>query len=459
MSNGRNVSNPRHYISVAVLGLLLALFPTLAKAGIENSRSNSAAQRASLQTSPESNPKLNPHEAVGYKLSPEQYARAVAYSQGEYWMYFLTTAYVVLVLSAMIRWKLAPLLRDWSERNSRRRWVQFLLFTPTLLFLFAVLLLPTEVSAQWHERKYGQSLQSWASWLWGWMAKEMVTLFCATLIIGLVYFAMRRSPRRWWLFLWMIAVPLIVVIVFIQPVVIDPLVDTFEPLDRSHPELVDSIEAMVARAGLYIPREHIYLLKLGDSSTGDDAYSEGFGPTKSIFISDTIIATEPSAVILPLVAHEIGHYRIVLDWIEFAVAVVLSLGILYFVNRLLGTLVARWGQHWSIHSSDDWASLPVLALIISLIAVAFTPPINALSRYREHEADRCALELLHGVVPNAGERAAQAFQKDAESDLSDPAPPAFVRWWYFDHPPVDERIIFFRTYDPWSHSEQPKYIK
>jgi Zn-dependent protease with chaperone function len=101
----------------------------------------------------------------------------------------------------------------------------------------------------------------------------------------------------------------------------------------------------------------------------------------------------------------------------------------------------------------------VLALILSLIAVSFTPAINALSRYREHEADRCGLELVHGVVPNAGEMAALAFQKDAESDLSDPAPPAFIRWWYFDHPPVNERIIFFRTYDPWSHGDEPKYVK
>lgn len=96
---------------------------------------------------------------------------------------------------------------------------------------------------------------------------------------------------------------------------------------------------------------------------------------------------------------------------------------------------------------------------MSLIVVAFTPAINGLSRYREHEADRCGLELIHVVVPNAGEIAARAFQKDAESGLSDPAPPAFVRWWYFDHPPVGERIIFFRTYDPWSHGKEPKYVK
>lgn len=451
------MSSLRSSISLAVAGVLLILVTPLARAEIQNLISNSRALRAASHLSLVSKPAADP--APGYMLAAEQYARAVAYSRGEYWIYFLTTVYALLVLCAMIKWQVAPRLRDWSERQSRRPWVQFLLFAPTLVLVFACLLLPTDVAGQWHQRKYGQSLQSWASWLTGWTMSEIVTLLAATLIIGMVYFAMRRSPHRWWLFLWIVAVPLILATFFLQPVVIDPLFNTFEPLGRSHPALVDSIETMVARAGLFIPRDHIYLLKVEDQSTGEDAYSEGFGPTKCIFISDTIIANESNGAILSLVAHEIGHYRMVLDWVEFAIVVLLSPGLLYLVDRLFVTLVGVRGQQWGIRGPNDCASLPVLALLVSLIAVAFTPAINGLSRYREHEADRCGLELIHGLVPNAGEIAALAFQRDAESGLSDPDPPAFVRWWYFDHPPVDERIRFFRTYDPWSHGEEPKYVK
>jgi Zn-dependent protease with chaperone function len=327
-----------------------------------------------------------------------------------------------------------------------------------LLLIFAVLLLPTDFWAQWHERKYGQSIESWASWFGGWTTAEITTLTSGTLAIALLYFTMRRSRNRWWLWLCMIAVPLIVAVVFIQPVVLDPLFNNFEPLDRSHPELVDSIETIVARAGLVLPREHIYLLKISDKSTGEDAFSDGFGPTKRIYVSDTLISREPVPATLLLVAHEIGHHKMVLDWVEFAVAVLLSLGLLYAINRLFVAAIARWGKQWNIRSPDDWASLPVLALMVSLIVVALTPAINGLSRYREHEADRCGLELIHGIVPNAGETAALALQKNAESDLSDPNPPEFVRWWYFDHPPVSERIAFFRSYDPWSTGAQPRYV-
>lgn len=84
---------------------------------------------------------------------------------------------------------------------------------------------------------------------------------------------------------------------------------------------------------------------------------------------------------------------------------------------------------------------------------------NTLSRYREHEADRYGLELIHDSVHNGGEAAAQAYQKDGEINLSDPDPPAFIKWWLFDHPPVNERIVFCRTYDPWAHGESAKYVK
>jgi hypothetical protein len=77
-----------------------------------------------------------------------------------------------------------------------------------------------------------------------------------------------------------------VLIAFAQPILIDPLCNNFEPLDASHPELVGSIEKLLDRAGLDIPREHIYLLKVSDKTTEVVAASEEFGPTKRIFIAE-----------------------------------------------------------------------------------------------------------------------------------------------------------------------------
>ena len=438
--------------------VLVLLFITSFPPGwtqVETLKSGAPAPQISTEPRPANGNQKDP----GYKLSPDQYARAIAYNQGTYWIYFVTVAYAGLILLAMIGWQVAPRVRDWAESKSRRMWMQFLLYAPALLLSFYVLFLPIDVYAQWRERKFGFSHQSWPSWFGDWTGTELATILSTTVVIGLIYFLMRRSPRRWWLLLWMIAVPLTMLIVFIQPVVIDPLFNSFEPLDRSHPELVDSIERIVARAGLDIPREHICLLKVGDKSTEEWASSEGFGPTKRIFISDTILASDPGTALLPIIGHEVGHFMLLLDWIEFVIGVVVSLGLLYFIDRLLAWVVARKGSKWKIRGPDDWASLPVLALMVGVIVFASSPLMNGLSRYREHEADRCGLELVHDIVPNAGEMTAEVFQKDAETGLSDPNPPEFIKWWLLDHPPANDRIIFFRTYDPWSHGEKPKYVK
>jgi len=119
----------------------------------------------------------------------------------------------------------------------------------------------------------------------------------------------------------------------------------------------------------------------------------------------------------------------------------------------------RWGQEWGIRGPDDWASLPVLVFIVAVIAIFLTPLANTVSRYREREADRYGLELIHGIVPNAGNVAADAFQKDAEINLADPDPPALVKWWLFDHPPTTDRIVFLRNYDPWSTNRKPTYVQ
>lgn len=452
----------RSWVSYRVLsGLLLLIVMILPTAsGIAQvPAADSGAPSPAAQGSSTSPDVAGNSNAQDYKLSPDKYARAVAYHRQGYWLYFVTAAYTLFLLWAFVHWRIAPRLRSWSEKISQRTWAQLLICAPMMLLAFGILLLPTDTYDQWRMRKYGLSVQSWSSWFSDWSGAEIATLAAGTLVIGLLFYTMGRSPRRWWFFLWMIALPLFVLFAFIQPIAVDPLFNTFELLDKSHPELVDSIETLLNRARLVIPREHIYLLKVSDKTTEVDASSEGFGPTKRIFVSDTIIASEPGPAIMHTLGHEIGHYMLNLDWIVFAFGVPLSLGLLYFIDRLFVSALVRWGPAWTIRGPADWASLPVLVFIVSVITIALTPAVNSLSRYREHEADRYGLEVIHGIIPHAGEVAAQAFQRDGELNLSDPDPPRFIRWWLFDHPPVNDRIHFCRTYDPWSDGKKPRYVQ
>ena len=125
----------------------------------------------------------------------------------------------------------------------------------------------------------------------------------------------------------------------------------------------------------------------------------------------------------------------------------------------MNRLVQRNGPGWGIRSVDDWASLPVFILVLSIFAFVASPIFSSYSRNHEHEADVYGLEVIHGIIPDSQQVAAQAFQILGEINLSDPQPNPLIKIWLYDHPPLNERLIFARDYDPWSKGESPKFVK
>jgi Zn-dependent protease with chaperone function len=122
-------------------------------------------------------------------------------------------------------------------------------------------------------------------------------------------------------------------------------------------------------------------------------------------------------------------------------------------------MVARWGARWDIRGLDDWASFPLLLLAFVVLSFAAEPVASAFSRLLEHNADVYGLEVIHGIVPDAPQAAAQAFQILGEVGLSDPAPSAFIEFWLYDHPAVADRVRFAAEYDPWGKGTAPKYVR
>jgi Zn-dependent protease with chaperone function len=112
-----------------------------------------------------------------------------------------------------------------------------------------------------------------------------------------------------------------------------------------------------------------------------------------------------------------------------------------------------------VRGLDDWASLPALLLLISVFSFLANPMINAMSRHYEHQADQYGLEVTHGLTPDSGQVAAQAFQVLGDVDLADPTPSRLQVFLFYSHPPIADRIHFCLTYDPWSKGEQPKFVK
>src|SRR5580704_1426643 len=396
---------------------------------------------------------------TAYTLPPDLYRKAHDRSRINFHLALIGFAYGLAVLWLILRWKLAAKYRDWAEHSSSRRFVQSLVFCPLLLLTIAVFSMPLDIYGEVVEKRYGISVQGWGSWRWDWIKGELITLVIGTIMIWLLYVVLRRSPRRAWFYFWLIAVPIGVFIFFLGPWVIDPLFHKFEPLQQKNPALTASLEQMVQRAGQNIPPERMFWMGAGEKTTGLNAYVTGLGASKRIVVWDTTIAKMNNSQIVFVAGHETGHY--VLQHIPkgFAFFAMLLLLFFYLVHRLIGWVLTRWGTGWGVRGVDDWASLPALLFLLSLLFFVTNPIASGFSRYLEHQADQYGLEVTHGLTPGSGQVAAQAFQVLGEVDLSDPDPNPVDVLLYYSHPPISDRVSFSLTYNPWEIGGGGEFVK
>jgi STE24 endopeptidase len=394
-----------------------------------------------------------------YKLPPDKEARAIAYAHSRHQLYFLDLVYSMLALLLLIQLAVAPRLRDWAEGISRNRFLQAVIFAGPFFTLLGLLSLPSAAANHWLERYYGQSVQRWGSWFWDAAKGGGVTLILATVILWLFYGLVRRSPRRWWFHAWLGSLPILIFLIFVEPLVLEPLFFRFTPLAASDPQLVAALERVVQHGGQEIPETRMYLMNASSKLNALNAYVTGIGASERVVVWDTTIAQMTTPEILFVFGHEMGHYVLhhIRNGVLFTAGVLLIF--LFAGFHALHWALGRFGAAWKIRGADDWASLPVLILAILIFNFIFTPIDNAYSRHLEHQADQYGLEVVHGVVPNAPQVAAQSFQILGEIDLAEPSPSTAVKIWFYDHPPLDERILFAQTYDPWRKGESPEFVK
>ncbi len=101
----------------------------------------------------------------------------------------------------------------------------------------------------------------------------------------------------------------------------------------------------------------------------------------------------------------------------------------------------------------------MLFLIFGVLNFVADPISNSIGREVEHQADVYGLEVTHGINPDSKEAAAHAFQMLGEVGLSYPYPSRLAVIWFYDHPPISDRVRFAHEYDPWAKGEKPRYVK
>jgi Zn-dependent protease with chaperone function len=355
---------------------------------------------------------------------------------------FVSPVYGILASLLILFAGWSARMRDIATRVTRSRYVHTLLYVTQYTVLSLVIALPFAwYSGYALEHQYGLSTQSFGAWfLDQWKGGLIsVVVFGLIPVTWLAYGAIRKY-RRWWLWLGAGTLPLILMIVVLQPILIDPMFNKFQPLEDK--VLEARVLELAERTG--IPGRNVFQVDKSEQTKALNAYVNGFGVSQRVVFWDTIIAAMDHDELAFVAGHEIGHYVLGHVWKSVGFVSLLSFLLFFLSAKLMHALVARFGQRWGFTELHDLASMPLLALAITLVAFFAQPARNAFSRYQEHQADIYALELTH--MNDAG---ARAFLKLGSQNKSNPDPSAVQKWMLWSHPPIVERVRFMLEYRPW----------
>jgi STE24 endopeptidase len=417
---------------------------------------STSAPANSTRASPPAEPQLR---ITAYTLSPALYQKAHRLGRFRFAYHLLSVVWTFVILFLILQLGWSAKLRDWADARSRRRSLQAIIYVPLLILIVALLELPLEAVGEWNLKSYGISVQSWASWIGDWDKLQLLSIVLGTSFAGILYAVIRRYPRRWWLAFWVVSLPILLFIFFLEPVVIDPLFNKYEPLSVKAPQLIPALQRVTRRAGIEVPQERMFWMQASNKTIVPNAYVTGFGASKRIVIWDTALAQETTDGILTVFGHELGHYALNHIWKGMVFFSFLGFVLLYLGYRSIGWLLAGKGRAWGIRSLEDYASLPALLLLACVFGFVADIAGNAFSRYQENQADVYGLEVTRGIVADPGQAAALSFQKFGESVFVDPDPNPIYVLLFFDHPTVSDRIHLFATYETESKGKSPQFVK
>jgi Zn-dependent protease with chaperone function len=295
---------------------------------------------------------------------------------------------------------------------------------------------------------YGLSHQTLAKWIADEGKATAIAIVGGALFLWVPFRLARWSPKRWWLVTSALIFPYFCFVMFIQPVWIAPLFNDFGPMkDKA---LESRILALASRAGI----EGARVFEVDKSVDTDliNAYVTGFLGTKRIVLWDTAMKELGPDEVVSIMGHEIGHY--VLHHVAQGILFYgfLTCLAIYLVYATAERLIARFRRRFGFSELSDFASLPLVVLLIGIYSFLLTPVGLAFSRHMEHEADRFGLEITRDN--DAFMRTEIAFVK---KDLAYPRPGLLMKLLRYSHPTTGERFDFAKSYRPWQSGGRLTY--
>jgi len=325
-------------------------------------------------------------------------------------------------------------VRDGILSLGMPRWAAIAAYLLVLFAIASALSLPfAYLNGFLWEVRAGLSSRTLGSWLKD-LAKSMgltagMVVLAGEVTVGLLLVL----PGTWWIAAWGLGLLLSLVFGALAPILFVPLFYRLRPIQD--PALRARFEALASAAGT--PVLGVYQLEASAKTRRSNAAVMGYGRTRRIVLTDTLLREYAPEEIESVLAHELAHQKHRDPWTAFAYGALSSFLVLGIAALGYGSTYPSFG----IPVSSDLAGLPLLALYAGIASAVLGPLELWASRRREHSADRFALELTQN--PQAF---ASTMVKLHDKNLGVAHPRWIEVWLFYSHPPGRDRVDLARAF-------------
>ena len=292
--------------------------------------------------------------------------------------------------------------------------------------LFAVLHLPLDfISGYILEHRFGLSRQTRRGWASDQLKGLLLGAGLGLIAAETVYYLLRYHTDRWWIYASFLFVGFFVLIANLAPVLLLPLFFKFTPVENE--ELRRRIDRLANRAGIRLCG--IFEWSLGEKTRKANAAVVGWGNTRRILVSDTLLKNFPVEEIEVILAHEFCHHAKAHIWWGMGLQAVLTFASFFVMDQTVRRVASTFQGPW------DVANFPVLALSGVVLSLLVLPGLNAFSRALEKAADRYALDVTGDALAFVS-----SMEKLADLNLANKSPNKVIEFIFYSHPSIENRI-------------------
>jgi len=281
------------------------------------------------------------------------------------------------------------------------------------------------------ERKFGLSKQKLGDWFLDQLKAAGLCYAISSILIAIFYYILKHYQFSWWWVISLIWIFFSLILARITPIVIIPLFFKYKKF--SDEVIRERILGLADKMKVKIL--DVFQIDLSRKTLKANAAFVGMGKTRRVILADTLKDKYSAEEIEIILAHEFAHYKLKHLLKLVMVNSLTTILAFYFIFRTSEYILKLFGMS----SLSDIAALPLIFLYLAVFGIITQPVSNYISRRLERNADALAIK-----VTGLEEAFISTMEKLSLQNLSDRNPHPLIKFFFFDHPPIDERIAFIR---------------